>query len=401
MFLQVLGSPLVAYSRILVGPFSSPGDREFLLSTFGHVGSPPRHLKVGNKTWENVEKCGEKCGNWEISRSGDHCWLKLLQLLPFQGTPECRKKTTTPWSLFPQTSRSGFGDQVHQLKNKKLRHDKDSEKVQEAVHGVLNISHPVCVESRFRSFIWRPSSSSICQPSKVEGTTMKTSKKIQTCWTTSNLWQKRQRTSSIMEARIRFGGCHGALMSCHGCVTGCHGCHARMWCGGRHTASSPGEGLRFLRFQGDQKNNMMDTQSKNKVLFIMMLVMSFHHRHQRYIFAMSFSGWFWLVVFLSRPKIPPSRKPLFSSHAGRVLAPCFSGAGLASGSSTTEVGVLWKWAQLWPLNEVVELLEIVGLELLAKKHWSKASPFLFWEPIHFDFLIHVVKIDLALNAIIL
>eukprot|EP00434_Breviolum_minutum_P041437 symbB.v1.2.036860.t1/scaffold5304.1/size28576/2 len=37
-----------------------------------------------------------------------------------------------------------------------------------------------------------------------------------------------QRTSSIMEARMRFGGCYGALMSCHGCVTGCHGCHARM-----------------------------------------------------------------------------------------------------------------------------------------------------------------------------
>lgn len=75
MFLQVLGSPLVAYSRILVGPFSSPGDREFLLSTFGHVGSPPRHLTVGNKTWEHVEKCGEKCGNWEISRSGEDWWL--------------------------------------------------------------------------------------------------------------------------------------------------------------------------------------------------------------------------------------------------------------------------------------------------------------------------------------
>lgn len=119
MFLQVLGSPLVAYSRFLVGPFSSPGDREFLLSTFGHVGSPPRHLKVGNKKWENVETCGEKCGNWEIFRSGEDCWLKLLQLLPFQGTPECRKKTTTPWSLFPQTSRWGFGDQVHQLKKQK------------------------------------------------------------------------------------------------------------------------------------------------------------------------------------------------------------------------------------------------------------------------------------------
>lgn len=119
MFLQVLGSPLVAYSRIVVGPFSSPGDREFLLSTFGHVGSPPRHLTVGNKKWENVEKCGEKCGNWEIFRSGEDWWLKLLQLLPFQGTPECRKKTTTPWSFFPQTSRWGFGDQVHQLKKQK------------------------------------------------------------------------------------------------------------------------------------------------------------------------------------------------------------------------------------------------------------------------------------------
>ena len=39
-------------------------------------------------------------------------------------------------------------------KNKKLRHDKDSEKVQEAVHGVLNISHPVCVESRFRDHLY-------------------------------------------------------------------------------------------------------------------------------------------------------------------------------------------------------------------------------------------------------
>lgn len=102
----------------------------------------------------------------------------------------------------------------------------------------------------------------------------------------------------------------------------------------------------------------------------MMLVMSFHHRHQRYILAMSFSGWFWLVVFLSRPKIPPSRKPLFSSHAGRVLAPCFSGAGLASGSSTTEVGVLWKWAQLWPLNEVVVgncWIRVVGEKTLVKR----------------------------------
>lgn len=179
MFLQILGSPLVAYSRILVGPFSSPGDREFLLSTFGHVGSPPRHLKVGK---QNMGKCGKiwrkmwKLGDLQI-------WRRLmageLKLLPFQGTPECRKKTTTPWSLFPQTSRWGFGDQVHQLKKtKKLRHDKDSEKVQEAMHGVLNISHPVCVESRFRSFILRHSSSSICQPSKVEGTTMKTSKNV-------------------------------------------------------------------------------------------------------------------------------------------------------------------------------------------------------------------------------
>ena len=92
------------------------------------------------------------------------------------------------------------------------------------------------------------------------------------------------------------------------------------------------EGTRLLRqvkalgfkFQGDQKNNMMDTQSKNKVLFIMMLVMSFHHRHQRYIFAMSF---FRLI--------------LGSIYQSLGFGAVFPGARLASGSSTTEVGTKW------------------------------------------------------------
>ena len=332
MFLQVLGSPLVAYSRIVVGPFSSPGDLEFLLSTFGHVGSPPRHLKVGNKTWEHVEKCGEKCGNWEISRSGEDWWLKLLQLLPFQGTPECRKKTTTPWSLFPQTSRWGFGDQVHQLKKtKKLRHDKDSEKVQEAVHGVLSISHPVCVESRFRSFLWRPSSSSICQPFKVEGTTMKTAKKIQTCWTTSNLWQKgKEHPPSWRHGCVSEDAMEPwclATVVWQAAMDAMHGCDTV-------------EGTRLLRqvkalgFLGfkvirRKKNNMMDTQSNNKVLheswcwwWVFIIIINSSTIHFCYVFfQVDFrlnlpKPWFWRCF----PRCSPGVRILYYGGGHEMVA---------------------------------------------------------------------------------